>query len=63
MHNHNNHAMPGKTFSLTQGNDRFQGGKGNDTIVAANDTLSAGDVISGGGGTNTLSLISLTKSH
>jgi hypothetical protein len=57
MHNHNNHAMPGKTFSLTQGNDRFQGGKGNDTIVAANDTLSAGDVISGGGGTNTLSLI------
>jgi hypothetical protein len=46
----------GQTFTLTRGADTVAGGSGNDTIDAATNTLSAGDQIDGGGGTNTLNL-------
>ena len=43
-------------FTLTTGADSFSGTAVNDTIVAGTNTLSLGDVIDGGGGTNTLQL-------
>jgi len=43
-------------FTLTTGVDHVAGTAVNDTIVAASNTLSPGDTIDGGGGTNTLIL-------
>ncbi|HTZ28825.1 MAG TPA: hypothetical protein VMC83_32795, partial [Streptosporangiaceae bacterium] len=50
-------APQGQTFVLTTSPDNVQGGAGDDTVDAASGTLSAGDHIDGGGGTNTLALI------
>ncbi|HEV2677094.1 MAG TPA: hypothetical protein VGV37_21370, partial [Aliidongia sp.] len=47
----------GSNFILTTGQDTFHGGAGNDTFTAVTRTLSANDVIDGGGGTNTLALV------
>ena len=47
----------GKTYTLTKKTDAFTGGAGNDTFVAAANTLSAKDVIDGGAGANALSLV------
>ena len=49
-------APAGQTFNLTKNPDTVQGGPGNDLVIAASNTLSAGDQIDGGGGTNTLAL-------
>jgi hypothetical protein len=49
-------ALVGGTYYLTIGKDNIVAGAGNDTFVAATNTLSSGDVINGGGGTNTLLL-------
>jgi hypothetical protein len=45
-----------QTYTLTTGVDTVSAGAGNDLILASNATLSAGDSINGGGGTNTLKL-------
>ncbi len=44
------------TYYLTTGQDDLKGGTGNNTFIAATNTLSNGDVIVGGTGTNTLKL-------
>jgi len=49
-------VTPGKTFTLTAGNDTVIGGDGNDTINAPTGTLQAADVINGGFGKNTLNV-------
>ncbi len=49
-------APAGQSFTLTTGTDTVAGGLGNDTINAATNTLTSGDNINGGGGTNTLAL-------
>jgi hypothetical protein len=46
----------GQIYNLTTGVDTINAGAGNDIIKATANTLSAGDVINGGGGTNTLAL-------
>jgi hypothetical protein len=46
----------GQLFTFTAGVDTFTGGVGNDLLVAAANTLSAGDNADGGTGTNTLQL-------
>jgi hypothetical protein len=43
-------------FTLTTGVDDFVGGPGNDLFIAASGDLSAGDILNGGAGSNTLSL-------
>jgi hypothetical protein len=48
--------LPGVTFSLTTGKDTFTGGAANDTIIAKTNTLTSGDSVTGGTGTNTLEL-------
>jgi filamentous hemagglutinin len=45
-----------ETITLLSSAGTYTGGPANDTFVAANATLVAGDVINGAGGTNTLSL-------
>jgi autotransporter passenger strand-loop-strand repeat protein len=47
----------GEIDNLTTGPDTIEGGVGNDIIIATNNTLSTGDQIDGGGGTNTLELV------
>ncbi len=47
---------PGNPYALTTHQDQIIGGAGNDTIVAATNTLTNGDVIDGGAGVNTLAL-------
>src|SRR5262249_30266581 len=47
---------PGHTFVLTPGRDHVRGGAGNDIVIAASGTLTPGDRIDGGGGSNTLVL-------
>ena len=47
----------GQTYTLTKKADAFTGGAGNDTFVAAANTLNAKDVIDGGAGSNTLALV------
>ncbi len=49
-------ASTGKTYNLTKGDDTIQGSAGNDVVVAKSATLTGGDVINGGGGTNILRL-------
>ena len=46
----------GQGFTLTRGGDTVAGGAGDDTVTAAAGTLSAGDRVDGGGGTNELVL-------
>ena len=49
--------LSGQTFTLTTGVDHVEGGAGNNTVIAAANTLTLGDTIDGGtGGTNTLAL-------
>ncbi|HZS81324.1 MAG TPA: hypothetical protein VFA50_00515, partial [Stellaceae bacterium] len=50
-------APTGQTFTLTKNADSVHGGAGDDTVDATTGTLTAGDVIDGGGGSNTLALI------
>jgi len=47
----------GEIYNLTTGVDTIHAGAGNDIINAKSGTLSAGDVIDGGGGTDTLALV------
>jgi Ca2+-binding RTX toxin-like protein len=49
-------TVGGHTFFLTQHSDTVASGAGDDTIIATSGTLSHGDLIDGGGGTNTLAL-------
>ena len=49
-------AIQSSTFDLTKGVDTITGEAGKDTIIAASTTLSSGDKIDGGGGSNTLAL-------
>jgi hypothetical protein len=49
-------AIQSSTFDLTKGVDTIAGEAGNDTIIATSTTLSSGDKIDGGGGSNTLAL-------
>jgi len=49
-------ASGGSTYTLTTKADNVAGGAANDTIIAATNTLSKGDVIDGGAGVNTLQL-------
>jgi Ca2+-binding RTX toxin-like protein len=48
--------LPAQTYRLTSGVDTVAGGPGNDTILASSGTLTKGDNIDGGPGTNNLSL-------
>jgi Ca2+-binding RTX toxin-like protein len=49
-------ASSGQTFTLTTGVDHVTGGAANDVVQGTALTLTKGDVIDGGGGTNTLAL-------
>ena len=49
-------AIQSSTFDLTKSADAITGTVGNDTSIAASATLSSGDKIDGGGGSNTLAL-------
>ena len=48
---------PPQTYTLTTGRDTVAGGVGNNTIIAKTNTLTTGDNINGGTGTNTLQLV------
>jgi hypothetical protein len=47
----------GEIYHLTTGSDTIYAGAGNDIIIATSNTLSTGDQIDGGGGTDTLELV------
>lgn len=56
-----NYPAGGQTFNLTAGIDNIAGGAGNDTVNATDTTLSASDVVNGGGGNNVLSIVANTS--
>ena len=57
MHHDSDKPAAGQTFHLTRGIDLIKRGNGDDTIVATSGTLSRGDIINAGDGTNTLMLV------